>query len=111
MKKLVIFAAALFIAAPAFADNITIVRDPENRVVRDLPGNAQIVTGGRDMVVIEGDNKVWRNIIHGSRNRVQAPNYGSVSSTCPVTLSVSDRNKCVREFMKAQEDIRRRYND
>lgn len=111
MKKLVIFATALLMAAPAFADNVTIVRDPESRVVRNLPGNAQIVTGGRDKIVIEGNNNVWRDMVYGPRTRVYAPNQGGISSTCPATLSVSDRNKCVREFMKAQEDIRKRYND
>lgn len=110
MKYLMFAVLLLGLSAPAFADNVTILRS-EDREVRDLPGNAQIVTGGRNVVVIEGDNKVWRNIIHGSRNRVQAPNFGSVSATCPATLSVSDRNKCVRDFIKAQEEIRKRYND
>lgn len=111
MKHFILLVAALIVSAPAFADNVTIVHDPERRVVRDLPGNAQIVTGGRDKIVIEGDNNIWRSMVYGPRTRVYAPNQGSVSSACPATLSVSDRNKCVRELMKAQEDIRKRYND
>lgn len=111
MKNVFAFAIALFLSFPAAADNVTIIEGNNERVVRDLPGNAQVVTGGGGTVVIEGDDDVWRNLVYGPRTRIYAPNHNSVSATCPATLSVRDRNKCVRDMMKAQDKIRRKYND
>lgn len=108
-----LFLAAMFCLTPlaALADNVTIIRNPDAQV-RDLPGNAQIVTGGgREKIVIEGDRNIWRDMVYGPRTRIYAPGQGSVSSTCPVSLPVVERNRCVRELMKAQEKIRKRYND
>lgn len=115
MKKLFVFAFALMLSVPAFADNVTIVQGSGDRTVQNLPGNAQIVTGGGDTVVIRGDDDVWRNVLLGPRVRYyggnNGGNAGSVSSVCPPTLSTSDRNRCIRDFAKAQEKIRKRYND
>ncbi len=114
MKKLFVFAFALMLSVPAFADNVTIVQGSGERTVQKLPGNAQIVTGGGDTVVIRGDDDVWRNVLLGPRTRYYGGNnggYNSVSSVCPPTLSTSDRNKCLRDYAKAQEKIRKRYND
>ena len=118
MKKLCIFALALLLSMPALADNVTIVQGSGERTVQKLPGNAQIVTGDGDTVIIRGDDDVWRNMLLGPRVRYYGGNaygngggYNSVSSVCPPTLSTSDRNKCIRDFAKAQEKIRKRYND
>jgi hypothetical protein len=110
MKSVLAFVFVFLLSVPALADNVTIVRDP-NTQVRNLPGNAQIVTGGRDTVVIQGDDDVWRTMLLGPRNRVYAPNYGGVNSTCPPTLSSRERNRCIRDMSKAQEKIRKKYND
>lgn len=110
MKKIFVFAFAVLLSCPALADNVTIVRD-EDTQVRNLPGNAQIVTGDRDTVVIQGDDDVWRTMLLGPRVRVYGGNNASVTATCPPTLSVRDRNKCLRDFSKAQEKIRKKYND
>ena len=109
MKKILVFVFAVLLSAPALADNVTIIRDEDSQV-RDLPGNAQIVTGDRDTVVIQGDDDVWRTMLLGPRVRMYG-NNNSVVATCPPTLSNHDRNKCLRDFTKAQEKIRRRYND
>lgn len=110
--KYALFILLCLFAAPAMADNVTIVRDP-SATVQQLPGNAQIVTGGRDKLVIQGDDDVWRTMVLGPRTRFYAPtNRGNngVNATCPPTLSSGDRNRCVRDFIKAQEKIRKKYN-
>lgn len=114
MKYALIFAIAFLSALPVIADdNVTIIRNPDAEV-RHLPGNTTIVTnggGGPSGVYIEGDDDIWRTMVLGPRTRIYAPNYGTVNSTCPPTLSIHDRNKCVRDMMKAQEKIRKKYND
>lgn len=115
MKKIFVFALAVLLSSPALADNVTIVQGGNERVVRELPGNAQIVTGDRDTVIIRGDDDVWRSMLLGPRVRYYGGNGNSnangVTSVCPPTLSTSERNKCIRDFAKAQEKIRKRYND
>lgn len=113
MKKILIFASVVFLGAPAFADNVTIVRNPDAEV-RQLPGNTTIVTNngsGPSGVYIRGDDSIARTMLFGPRTRIYAPNYGGVNSACPATLSVGERNKCVRDLMKAQDKIRKKYND
>ena len=108
MKYIALFILSVCWILPAMADNVTILQS-EGDVVRNLPGNAQIVTnpGRRDTVVIQGDDDVWRRMMLGPRERIYMPNYGrdtgGVNSTCPPTLSVSARNKCVRDYIKLQE--------
>lgn len=108
--KFLPFLLLCLMAVPALADDVTIVQGGNERVVRDLPGNAQIVTGNRDTVVIENDDSIVRHMLLGPRVRVYGGNNG-VSSVCPPTLSTSDRNRCLRDYSKAQEKIRKRYND
>jgi len=116
MKKILLIIALMLVSFPAMADNVTILQS-EGDVVRQLPGNAQIVTnpGRRDTVVIQGDDDVWRRMLLGPRERIYMPNYGrdtgGVNSVCPPTLSVSDRNKCVGDYIKAQDKIRKKYNN
>jgi hypothetical protein len=113
MKFLSVLFLVLVFAAPSFADNVTIVRDPDAQV-RQLPGNATIVTNngsGPSGVYIHGDDSIARTMLFGPRTRIYAPDYGSVNSACPPTLSVHDRNRCTRDLVKAQEKIRKKYND
>lgn len=112
--RFLILLSFLTVFAPPFgarADNVTIVRDP-NATVQNLPGNAQIVTGGRDRIVIQGDNDVWRTMVLGPRVRYYGGHSANgVSAVCPPTLSTSDRNKCLRDYAKAQEKIRKKYGE
>lgn len=108
MKHIILSILFVCLAVPALADNVTIVRR-EGDVVHNLPGNSQVITNPdrRDAIIINGDNDVWERVLLGPRVQIYAPNYGrnngGVNSMCPPSLSVSARNKCVREYIKIQE--------
>ncbi len=120
MKKLILFGLALCLSVPAFAgDNVTIVRDSDAQV-RRLPGNTTIVTGnggGPSDVLIQGDEDIARTMLLGPRVRVYgAPKAyggagGAFNDICGGDLSNHERNRCLRDTAKAQERIRKRYND
>lgn len=122
MKNILPAILVLLMSLPAMAgDNVTIVRDPDAQV-RHLPGNTTIVTGndsGPSGVLIQGDDDIARTMILGPRVRLYgthnvyggAQTGGGFSDVCGGDLSDHKRNKCLRDAAKAQEKIRRRYND
>lgn len=127
MKKILIAALAFSIAAPAFAADNVVIRRSEGSEVRKLPGNTTILTGdggGPSGVYIEGDDDIARSLLLGPRVRVYGDRYDgtyssrsrndgydSITATCPANLSDREQRKCLRDLAKAQQKIRRRYND
>ncbi len=115
MKKYLLAALLLCFALPVHAETQIVRRDGD--VVTQLPGNAQIVTnpnGGPRGVYIRNDDSIGERLLFGPSTRVYAPGgtyNNAAGNVCPGNLSVSDRNKCMRDLMKAQEKVRRKYND
>ncbi|PZQ44384.1 MAG: hypothetical protein DI551_10245 [Micavibrio aeruginosavorus] len=116
MKKLMLATLLACLSMPAMAEDVQIIRREGDRV-QNLPGNAQIVTnpnrGPTGVIIYNNDDSLLYRTLVGRRNNIYMPNAatsGGVASACPPDLSVSERNRCVRDVIKAQEKIREKYN-
>lgn len=113
MTKTLLTIAAMLVLLPAHAraqDNV-----PQGRMT-ELPGNAYIVHDGdhgHKGIRIDGggESVLYRSLFGRYPNRYRGGSAVSdVNSICGHLTKISERNKCVGDFIKQREDLREKYN-
>ncbi len=119
MKFFAVFSALMVLSVPVMADTIIIPNSGSGEVTtRELPGNATIATGGGGPsgVYIQNDDDVLYRALVGRRhwnNRAYnntAPVDG-VTAACAGADRQVEYNRCMREAIRDQEELYRKYND
>lgn len=121
MKKTILSLLACAVMAPSMAaaqsNNNTAVNVAPGTTLRELPGNAYIVEGNNsnnNTIIIRDGRSIWyRTLFNGDEPYPHPrPNYApqsAVNDACGGDMSVSKRNKCIGDVIKAQEDLRKKY--
>lgn len=93
------------------------VKTQPGTTMRELPGNAYIVEGrGNDTIRIDGGGEsiLYRSLFgrYPDRNAYHggAP-QSDVNQICGGTMSVSDRNRCIKDYMDEREKLMKKYNN
>lgn len=105
------------LTSPSLADSTKV--DPNANTIK-LPGNAYIVTDDDDEgphgVVIRDDSSVWYRAIvapHANDRDLYVPQRAPMSyvdSVCGGITSINEKNNCLRDALREQEKLRKRYN-
>jgi hypothetical protein len=110
------FALMLFIPM-AHADEK--VRLQDGTVVRELPGNAYIVEGDSNNTVIRlnGDESIAYRALFGrypGRELYDGANgapQSDINAICnSPSMSISDRNDCIRDVIENRKELQEKYN-
>ena len=119
MKFHSLLLAGLIFTAPAFAETVIVQGNGGPGTVQQLPGNATVATGGggpSGVYIQNNDNDILYRAIVG-RDRYYRRGYnnvapvGSVSAACAGTDRTVEYNRCMREAIRDQEKLQRKYND
>ncbi len=122
MKKILLsmLVAAFMAPIAAMANNNPVYTPrPGDRVV-ELPGNTYIVENDKkdnDHVVVirDGRSLAYRTLFNNDDSYIIRPRNtapaGGINNACGGEMRVSERNKCVRDMIDAQEEIRKKYQD
>ncbi len=117
MKKILI--VMMLLSTPAFAQTT------------QLPGNTTANTNPANRIVIRNNDEslAYRTLVkphlrepfyqeqhYRYRNNPPpvlpgAAPYNAVNQACAGTRNTSQQNKCIRDVIKSQEEIRKKYND
>lgn len=113
MMKILLTIMAIMVLLPASAgaqENV-----PQGNMT-ELPGNAYIVhdnNGRNEGIRIDGGGEsiLYRSLFGRYPNRYRNGSAASdVNSVCGHLTKVSEKNKCVGDFIKQREELREKYN-
>lgn len=115
MMKHLILMTIVMIGIPSLAMAESVKRAP-GTTVRELPGNAYIVEGdGNDTIRIDGrgESILYRSLFgrYPDRNTYRGAPQSDVHQVCGGTRTVSDRNRCIKDYMDEREKLMKKYNN
>lgn len=88
--------------------------------LKELPGNATIVTGrsGQGGVLIYNNDEslLYRTLVapryrYGNNPVQNNASMSDVQSMCGQITRVSEKNRCIADVLKEREKLQKRYND
>lgn len=113
MKHLILM-TIFMLGMPSLAMAESVKRSP-GTTVRELPGNAYIVEGnGNDTIRIDGGESILYRSLFGrypDRNTYRGAPQSDVNQICGGTRTVSDRNRCIKDYMDEREKLMKKYNN
>lgn len=113
-----LFALMFFVAMPAWAE--TQIYTPQSGdKLRKLPGNAYVITNPETdpgVVILNDDESILYRALFGKyktnpRYLDSAAPITDVNRFCGNAESTTEKNKCIRDVIKARQKLNKRYND